>query len=196
MSIDTSGYELTQMNAKEMHDYLTSADCGLLEDLQGQVCLNSKCLAGDAPVKRSTNFTLAPLSAAKHADSNQISSKTMYYPSKCCHSELAVNHGSSLYSDLGGRSHSLTKKTIAFWFAVEGASETFTSRFLRVDEKVVQQWYDVVRTVTEADALKRQDEIVFGGRSFTTIVEVDETVVKSYKVTLLNEVVIVTSTSF
>ena len=169
------------MSAKEMHEYLTSEECGLLEDLDGHLCLNSSCLKGDAPIKRSTNFTLGAASAASHPDSNQITNKIIMYQSKCCRSDVAVNHGSPMYPDLGGGVHSVNKRTLAFWFAVEGASQTFTSRFLRVDEKAVQKWFDLVRTITEEDALARQEQIVFGGRSFTTIVEVDETVVKSYK---------------
>ena len=79
--------------------------------------------------------------------------------------------------------YGIKEQSLAYWNCLHGATVTFTVKQLGIHEETVSRYYKTCRRICAHDAVRMQNEIVFGGRyPKTTDIEYDEHCFRSWRV--------------
>lgn len=112
-----------------------------------------------------------------------INLKTVYSTCDVCRVMQSVAlHNPIWQGFLGGGSYGISYALLAMWNCVEGASVSFTTRQLDINEATCSLFYHRANEIMSADAFFLQDKIAWGtGTSKTVEVELDATVICKWR---------------
>lgn len=160
--------DLVQATPAELAAMLISD--GLLSDLQGNPCV---CSRSEMHVAEGLlgNCTLGHLRASSHVQNANIEGNNVFYRCTTCRKKVAINEGSTIYPNLAGTSD-VTQRTLAYWYVVHGFPTIMIARHLMLSRDRLRSYQATVRAICERDALRKEQNIVFGGLgSLTTDIE-------------------------
>lgn len=160
---------------------------GFFQDLSGRPC--TKCSEGKMQAGYSNDSVLGKLCGSDEINISEgavvldITLHTACYRCKSCRQRYMVTFCHPLIPPGGHGSTSPSLWVFCAWNFLEDKTVTMTCRELGLDRRVVSDIYDIFRMVLAEDALRLQDQIVFGGRgNETTVVETDETCFGKWRV--------------
>jgi hypothetical protein len=102
---------------------------GLLCNLEGAACPNSRCESGNGIV---AERRLGKLTECTKWQEKAITSSSVHYRCLHCRCRVRVNHGSTLFSGVGGGTFGPTWQTLGFWNCVQGITLTQTCLQLNI----------------------------------------------------------------
>ena len=171
--------EFARMTVKELVACLL--DDGLLIDLKGTPCPHPDCLKSG--LSGSEERVLGSCRVNAKSVRDEVTSKTAFHRCLCCRRKYSVCFMSPLYKLVGSGCSTANTVTLCFWNCVYGASVTLTAAQCKLNEKTVQKYYDLAKSILSDDAALRQSSIKFGGGSDNTVdIEADESVFGKWKV--------------
>jgi hypothetical protein len=166
------GYdEIKEMTERQL--MFACFDWGLLFDLTGRPCIFPECVNRQGVYSKGCPSVLGRPSVRKAVvDKVKLFRKwDAWYKCRHCRQKYSICVGHPLFS-VGD---SIDQAVRAFWCFVNDVPMSAACFMMKRREDLMRQYYRVARLVCESDAVRRQQEIKWGGRyPLTTTIEADE----------------------